>query len=291
MVRAVRAAGIARLVIPGALTCRAMETLTEEERRTVSPEPERADGSAPGRSQSIALLVAMRPPEWIKNLLVFAGLLFSQKLKQGPQIVDALMTFIAFCAISSAGYLVNDLATLLWTGATPRSEIGHRQARAVGGRRRGRRRGAHGVRDRALIRERLGGRRRARRALRGDHRCLLRDPQAAGDHRRDDDRVAVHPPCHHRCGRGRGARVRVAAALHRDAGAVPRLHQAPPGGDGRDRNQCPVPPPRPGSRRRPIMQRSRMRGRRVLGQPGLSWSTTRCHSSTRWLPWSRPARS
>jgi UbiA prenyltransferase family len=86
-----------------------METLTEEERRTVSPEPERADGAAPGRSQSLALLVAMRPPEWIKNLLVFAGLLFSQKLKQGPQVVDALITFVAFCAISSAGYLVNDL--------------------------------------------------------------------------------------------------------------------------------------------------------------------------------------
>jgi 4-hydroxybenzoate polyprenyltransferase len=86
-----------------------METLTEEERRTVSPEPERADGAAPRRSQSLALLVAMRPPEWIKNLLVFAGLLFSQKLKQGPQVVDALITFVAFCAISSAGYLVNDL--------------------------------------------------------------------------------------------------------------------------------------------------------------------------------------
>ena len=86
-----------------------METLTEEERRAVSPEPESTDGAARRRPQSVALLVAMRPPEWIKNLLVFAGLLFSQKLKQGPQVVDALMTFVAFCAISSAGYLVNDL--------------------------------------------------------------------------------------------------------------------------------------------------------------------------------------
>jgi 4-hydroxybenzoate polyprenyltransferase len=86
-----------------------METLTEEERRAVSPEPGRADAGLRGRSQSMALLVAMRPPEWIKNLLVFAGLLFSQKLKQGPQVVDAVITFVAFCAISSAGYLVNDL--------------------------------------------------------------------------------------------------------------------------------------------------------------------------------------
>src|ERR687888_2748191 len=61
------------------------------------------------RRPALALLVAMRPPEWIKNLLVFAGLLFSQKLKQGPQVVDAVITFAAFCAISSAGYLANDL--------------------------------------------------------------------------------------------------------------------------------------------------------------------------------------
>jgi hypothetical protein len=86
-----------------------METLTEEERPTVPPDPELSETAPRRRSQAFALLVAMRPPEWIKNLLVFAGLLFSQKLNEGPQVVDALMTFIAFCAISSAGYLVNDL--------------------------------------------------------------------------------------------------------------------------------------------------------------------------------------
>jgi 4-hydroxybenzoate polyprenyltransferase len=87
-----------------------METLTEEQRRAASAESGHDDGpTTRRRSQSRALLVAMRPPEWIKNLLVFAGLLFSQKLKQGPQVADALVTFVAFCAISSAGYLVNDL--------------------------------------------------------------------------------------------------------------------------------------------------------------------------------------
>jgi UbiA prenyltransferase family len=86
-----------------------METLTEEERRAASTEPGREEAAPGGRSQSLALLVALRPPEWIKNLLVFAGLFFSQKLKQGPQVVDAVSTFVAFCAISSAGYLVNDL--------------------------------------------------------------------------------------------------------------------------------------------------------------------------------------
>jgi 4-hydroxybenzoate polyprenyltransferase len=86
-----------------------METLTEEQDRPVAADAERAAPAPRRRSTSVALLVAMRPPEWIKNVLVFAGLLFSQKLKQGPQVVDALITFVAFCAISSAGYLANDL--------------------------------------------------------------------------------------------------------------------------------------------------------------------------------------
>jgi hypothetical protein len=51
----------------------------------------------------------MRPQEWIKNLLVFAGLLFSGQLDEGAQVLDATLAFIAFCAISSAGYLFNDL--------------------------------------------------------------------------------------------------------------------------------------------------------------------------------------
>ena len=86
-----------------------METLTEEQRREVSSEPGPAPAAARRRPPAMALLVAMRPPEWIKNLLVFAGLLFSQKLDQGPQVAEAVITFIAFCAVSSAGYLVNDL--------------------------------------------------------------------------------------------------------------------------------------------------------------------------------------
>lgn len=56
-----------------------------------------------------ALLRAIRPAEWIKNLLVYAGLLFSQQFDDLTPFVDTTLTFVAFCAISSAGYLVNDL--------------------------------------------------------------------------------------------------------------------------------------------------------------------------------------
>src|SRR3954464_10184695 len=55
------------------------------------------------------LIVALRPQEWIKNLLVFAGVLFSGRLDESGALGDALITFIAFCGISSAGYLFNDL--------------------------------------------------------------------------------------------------------------------------------------------------------------------------------------
>ena len=55
------------------------------------------------------LIRALRPQEWIKNLLVFAGLLFSGQLDEGSQVLDAVLTFVAFCGVSSAGYLFNDL--------------------------------------------------------------------------------------------------------------------------------------------------------------------------------------
>lgn len=55
------------------------------------------------------LLKALRPQEWIKNLLVFAGVVFSRQFDDGSALADATLTFAAFCAISSAGYLFNDL--------------------------------------------------------------------------------------------------------------------------------------------------------------------------------------
>jgi len=84
-----------------------METLTEE--RPPAPGVAASPPAPTARSKPLALLVAMRPQEWIKNLLVFAGLLFSGKLDEGAQVLDATATFAAFCAISSAGYLFNDL--------------------------------------------------------------------------------------------------------------------------------------------------------------------------------------
>ncbi len=69
-----------------------------------------AEERAPARRRGPvkAAIVAMRPQEWIKNLLVYAGLLFSGKFDEIDAIVAATVTFAAFCAVASAGYLIND---------------------------------------------------------------------------------------------------------------------------------------------------------------------------------------
>ena len=51
----------------------------------------------------------MRPRQWAKNLFVFAGLVFAQKLFT-PLAVVALAAFAIFCALSGAVYLFNDVA-------------------------------------------------------------------------------------------------------------------------------------------------------------------------------------
>jgi 4-hydroxybenzoate polyprenyltransferase len=77
-------------------------------------EPQVAPVAADGRSEKRrgplhAAFVALRPQEWVKNLLVFAGLLFSAKFREFDAIADATITFAGFCAVASAGYLINDV--------------------------------------------------------------------------------------------------------------------------------------------------------------------------------------
>jgi 4-hydroxybenzoate polyprenyltransferase len=64
----------------------------------------------PGRSVALNLLISVRPGQWTKNLLVFAGLLFGRKLLDPRAVGDALAAFVVFCALSSAVYLINDVA-------------------------------------------------------------------------------------------------------------------------------------------------------------------------------------
>jgi 4-hydroxybenzoate polyprenyltransferase len=61
------------------------------------------------RSPVRAAVVAMRPRQWTKNLLLFAGIVFAAKLGDGWRWLDAFAIFVAYCAASSAAYLVNDV--------------------------------------------------------------------------------------------------------------------------------------------------------------------------------------
>ena len=99
-------------------TVRQDEDEATETRRLEPAQPEEAAAPLP-RTPLRAALVAIRPPEWIKNVLVFAGLMFGRKFHDPGAVVDATSTFIAFCAISSAGYLVNDLNDVEFDRAHP----------------------------------------------------------------------------------------------------------------------------------------------------------------------------
>jgi 4-hydroxybenzoate polyprenyltransferase len=65
-------------------------------------------GVHPPRPLAVALLVSLRPKQWTKNFIVFAGLIFGGKLTDPSAATAALGAFLAFCLLSSVVYLVND---------------------------------------------------------------------------------------------------------------------------------------------------------------------------------------
>jgi 4-hydroxybenzoate polyprenyltransferase len=67
--------------------------------REVSPHP-----------LALNLLISLRPRQWAKNLLVFAGLLFGLRLFDAVAVERALAAFGIFCLLSGAVYLINDIA-------------------------------------------------------------------------------------------------------------------------------------------------------------------------------------
>jgi len=56
------------------------------------------------------VLRLLRPQQWIKNLLLFAAVVFSRQLFVPRSLALAAFAFVAFCLASSSVYVVNDLA-------------------------------------------------------------------------------------------------------------------------------------------------------------------------------------
>src|SRR5262245_27109794 len=86
--------------------------------RSTFSSPAMAPGAAvqpmPGRPLALSLLLSLRPAQWTKNLLVFAGLLFGnashgRSLFDAPSLAHAAAAFAIFCGLSGVVYLLNDV--------------------------------------------------------------------------------------------------------------------------------------------------------------------------------------
>jgi len=59
-----------------------------------------------------AIIASMRPKQWSKNLIIFAGLIFSQHFFDLSFLKISFLAFVAFCLNASSVYLINDLKDL-----------------------------------------------------------------------------------------------------------------------------------------------------------------------------------
>jgi 4-hydroxybenzoate polyprenyltransferase len=55
------------------------------------------------------LFITLRPQQWVKNFVLFAGLIFSQNLDKPELILKSVAGFALFCLLSSSVYIFNDI--------------------------------------------------------------------------------------------------------------------------------------------------------------------------------------
>ncbi len=70
---------------------------------------DRASGDSRGFSAWLDAVSLIRPAQWIKNIVVFAGPAAGLKLSSADSLRDTGLTFAAFCLAASTGYVVNDV--------------------------------------------------------------------------------------------------------------------------------------------------------------------------------------
>ena len=58
----------------------------------------------------IALIQAMRPRQWVKNVMIFAAVVFDRKIGYPAALLSTIAGAILFSFIASAIYLINDVA-------------------------------------------------------------------------------------------------------------------------------------------------------------------------------------
>jgi 4-hydroxybenzoate polyprenyltransferase len=52
---------------------------------------------------------ALRPYQWVKNLLLFVPIVMSHQFRDTPRLMQVVLGFAAFCLCASASYVLNDL--------------------------------------------------------------------------------------------------------------------------------------------------------------------------------------
>lgn len=69
------------------------------------------------------LLKTMRPRQWVKSIIVYAALVFDGKLLNLDLFLKTTLIFAAFCLISSAVYIMNDLVDMEKDRQHPRKRL------------------------------------------------------------------------------------------------------------------------------------------------------------------------
>ena len=60
----------------------------------------------------LKLIELIRPKQWIKNLFVFAPLLFAGEMLHFQSFYKSLVAFVSFCGVSSLVYIINDITDI-----------------------------------------------------------------------------------------------------------------------------------------------------------------------------------
>ena len=111
----------ARRAVPVGLTPRALRRVPGEVARTFAPEA----------SRWRAVLRALRPHQWLKNLLVFVPMLAAHRTDDLQVLAATSLAFVAFGLCASGAYVANDLFDLAADRRHPRKRLRPLAAGAV----------------------------------------------------------------------------------------------------------------------------------------------------------------
>ena len=110
-------------VARGAVTVGASDSLREAAQAVTPDKPAEHLAPPPSRREwAAAVLSAIRPHQWMKNILVFLPAIASHQMDWGVW-TDALVAFVAFSMVASSVYLLNDLLDLTADRAHPRKRF------------------------------------------------------------------------------------------------------------------------------------------------------------------------